>query len=98
LNLNLNEQRIRRMTQDYLRRQMNLLAQDPDRILIEYIISFLNLADELNLKPDLWKSQNMFYELYRNPEFTGTLAPELSSVFYELGRRLGFLLEEGLIS
>jgi hypothetical protein len=98
LNLTLNEQRIRRMAQDYLRRQMNRLEQEPDLILIENIISFLNLADELNLDLDLWKCQNMFYELYRNPQFTGTLSPDLSSVFYELGRRLGFLLEEELIS
>ncbi|MCD4717347.1 MAG: DUF3536 domain-containing protein [Desulfobacterales bacterium] len=94
LSVTLNEQRITHMAQDYLSRQMDRLARDPDRISMENIISFLNLADELNLKPDLWKCQNMFYELYRNLKFTGTLAPELSSGFYELGRRLGFIVEE----
>jgi len=94
LNVILNEQRIRRMAQDYLGRQMNRLARDPDRISIENVISFLNLADQLNLKPDLWKCQNMFYDLYYNPEFTETLAPELSSAFHELGRRLGFVIGE----
>jgi alpha-amylase/alpha-mannosidase (GH57 family) len=98
LKLILNEHRIRHMAQDYLRRQMNRLALDPDRISMENIISFLNLADELNLKPDLWKSQNMFYDLYCNPEFTDNLAPEVSSGFYELGRRLGFLMEETPLS
>ncbi len=97
LNVTMNEQRIRYMAQDYLSRQMDRLAGDPDRISTENIISFLDLADELNLKPDLWKCQNMFYNLYRNPEFAGTLAPELSSGFYELGRRLGFLVKETLM-
>ncbi len=98
LNLALDEQRIRHMAQDYLPRQMNRLALDPDRISMENIISFLNLADELNLKPDLWKCQNMFYDLHCNPEFTDNLAPEVSSGFYELGRRLGFLVEETPLS
>ncbi|MCD6298139.1 MAG: hypothetical protein J7M30_13400, partial [Deltaproteobacteria bacterium] len=94
LKITLNEQGVRRMAQDYLSRQMNRLAHDPYRVSIENIISFLNLADELNLEPDLWECQNMFYDLYCNPEFTGTLAPELSSAFHELGRRLGFIVEE----
>jgi hypothetical protein len=98
LNLTLNEQRIRHMAQDYLCRQMNRLALEPDRISMKNIISFLNLADDLNLKPDLWKCQNMFYDLHCNPEFTDNLAPEVSSGFYELGRRLGFLLEETPLS
>jgi hypothetical protein len=98
LNLTLDEQRIRHMAQDYLHRQMNRLALDPDRISMKNIISFLNLADDLNLKPDLWKCQNMFYDLHCNPEFTDNLAPEVSSGFYELGRRLGFLMEETPLS
>ncbi|MBW2616724.1 MAG: DUF3536 domain-containing protein [Deltaproteobacteria bacterium] len=94
LKMTLNEQRIRHMAQDYLSRRMNRLAHDPDRASMENVISFLNLCDELNLEPDLWKCQNMFYELYCNPEFTGTLAPEMSSAFHELGRRLGFVIGE----
>ena len=94
LKVTLNEQRIRSMAQDYLSRQMDRLAQDPDRISMENVTSFLYLADELNLEPDLWECKNMFHDLYCNPEFTGTLAPELSSAFHELGRRLGFLIEE----
>jgi len=93
MKLTLNEQRIRNMAQDYLSRRMNRLAHDPDRISIENIISFLNLADELNLELDLWECQNMFYDLYCNPAFTGALAQDLSSAFHDLGRRLGFLIE-----
>ncbi len=98
LNVTPNEQRIRRMAQDYLSHQMNRLAHNPDLVSMKNVLVFLNLAHEVNLKPDLWKCQNIFYELYHNPEFTVTLAPELTSFFYELGNRLGFLLEETPLS
>ncbi|MBL7226011.1 MAG: DUF3536 domain-containing protein [Desulfobacteraceae bacterium] len=86
---------MRQMSQDYLVSEMNRLASTPERISIKDIISFLDLADDLNLKPDLWECQNMFYELYNNPDFTRGLGPDIPPVFHELGRRLGFLAGEG---
>ena len=91
----LNDQRIREKSQDYLAREMNRLASTPDTISIKNAIGFLNLADDLNLKPDLWECQNMFYELYNNPDFTRGLESDITPVFHELGRRLGFLAGEG---
>ncbi|MBW2202773.1 MAG: hypothetical protein JRF52_01415 [Deltaproteobacteria bacterium] len=91
----LNDQRIREKSQDYLAREMNRLASTPDTISMKNVIRFLNMAEDLNLKPDLWECQNMFYELYNNPDFTRGLGPDISPVFHELGRRLGFLAEEG---
>jgi len=84
------------MSQDYLAHEMNRLTSTPERISIKDIISFLDLADDLNLKPDLWECQNMFYELYNNPDFTRGLGPDIAPVFHELGRRLGFLAGEGV--
>jgi len=86
---------MRQMSQDYLAHEMNCLASTPERISIKDIISFLDLADDLNLKPDLWECQNMFYELYNNSDFTRGLGPDIAPVFHELGRRLGFLAGEG---
>ena len=98
LGVTLNEQGIRFMAQDYICLQMNRVAHDPDLVSMENAIGVLNLDDELNLHLDLWECQNMFYELYCNPEFTGALAPELSSSFHELKKRLGFVIgEEKLI-
>ncbi len=37
----------------------------------------------------------MFYELYNNQDFIRDLEPDITSVFDELGRRLGFLAGEG---
>ena len=91
----LNDQRIRQKSQGYLVSEMNRLASVPDRISIKDIVSFLDLADYLNLKPDLWECQNMFYELYNNADFNRDLEPDITSVFHELGRRLGFLVGEG---
>jgi len=90
----LNDQRIREKSQDYLVNEMNRLASAPDRILIKDVINFLNLAEDLNLKPDLWECQNIFYDLYTNSDFTRGLGADISPVFHELGRRLGFLAGE----
>ena len=95
LKMVLNDQRIRQMSQGYLVSEINRLAPAPDRISIKDIINFLDLAEDLNLKPDLWECQNMFYDLSNNPDFTRGLGFDISQVFHELGRRLGFLGGEG---
>ncbi|MBW1867788.1 MAG: DUF3536 domain-containing protein, partial [Deltaproteobacteria bacterium] len=95
LKMVLNDKSTREKSQDYLAREMNRLASTPDTIPIKNVIEFLNMAEDLNLKPDLWGCQNMFYELYNNPDFTRGLGPDFLPVFHELGRRLGFLASAG---
>ena len=90
LKMVLNNQRIREKSQDYLANEMNRLASTPDTISIRNVIGFLDLAEDLSLKPDLWECQNMFYELYNNPNFMQGLESDIFPVFHELGRRLGF--------
>ena len=84
---------LRQNVQDFLRRRMNLLASNPDHILIKNIISFLDLVEKLKLDPDLWESRNIFFDLY-NTEFIHAAGPDLSPAFHALGKRLGFQLEE----
>ena len=91
LKMVLNDKTTREKSQDYLAREMKRLASNPETISIKNVIGFLNLAEDLNLKPDLWECQNLFYELYNNPDFTRGLETDISAVFHELGRRLGFL-------
>ena len=91
LKMVLNDKGIREKSQDYLVSEMNCLASIPGTISIRNVIGFLNISEDLNLKPDLWECQNMFYELYINPDFTRCLGPDVFPVFHELGRRLGFL-------
>ena len=95
LKMVLNDQSIREKSQDYLVSEMNRLASTPDTISIKNVIGFLNMAEDLNLKPDLWECQNMFYDLYNNPDFDRGLGVDIFPVFHELGRRLGFLAGEG---
>ena len=95
LKMVLNDQSIREKSEDYLVSMMNCLAVTPGTISMKNVIRFLDIAEDLNLKPDLWECQNMFYELYSNHEFTRGLGPDLLPVFHELGRRLGFLAGEG---
>jgi len=90
LKMVLNDQKIREKSQGYLVREMNRLASAPDRISIKNVINFLGLAEDLNLEPDLWECQNIFYDLWNNSDFTRELGPDISPVFNELGRRLGF--------
>ena len=96
LKMVLNDKSTREKSQDYLAREMNRLASTPDTMPIKNVIEFLNMAEDLNLKPDLWECQNMFYELYNNPDFTQGLGADISPVFHELGRRLGFLASAGM--
>jgi hypothetical protein len=95
LKMVLNDQSTREKSQDYLVSEMNRLASAPDQISIKNVINFLDLAEDLNLKPDLWACQNMFYDLYGNPDFARGIGVDILTVFHELGRRLGFLTGEG---
>ncbi len=94
LKLKFNGPELRKKARDFLRNQMTHLASSPDQNTIKNMIDFLNMAEAMHLELDLWESQNTFYDLYNNPEFTKILDPEQASTFDELGRRLGFLVEE----
>jgi alpha-amylase/alpha-mannosidase (GH57 family) len=92
-NLPINERFVRRKSQAFLQLQMEHLVTHRDKASIEDMISFLNLAQELNLKLDLWQFQNVFFDLHSDSEFVHKLASETARAFQELGRRLGFQIE-----
>ena len=83
----------RQKSQDFLRLQMEHLASYQDTVSIENVMSFLDLAQELNLELDLWQCQNLFYDLHGDPKFEQNLSSDTAHAFHELGQRLGFLLE-----
>ena len=90
----LNGPLLKQKAQDLLRGQMEAIASAPEESSIRNMINFLDLAEELQLALDLWECQNMFYDLYNDPEIVQTLGPNLLDQFHELGQRLGFVMGE----
>ena len=93
LKLKLNGLELRKKARFFLRNQMSHVSSSPDQNTMKNLIDFLNMAEAMHLELDLWECQNTFHDLYNNPEFTKSLDPEQASIFDELGKRLGFLLE-----
>jgi alpha-amylase/alpha-mannosidase (GH57 family) len=84
LELDLEGPRVRRAVEEALTREVATLAAEPgDAGALERAGSILDLSDALNLEPNLWQAQNIFFELARElgPE---RLGPGLAA----LGRRL----------
>jgi len=60
---------------------------EPDPVKAERVIRFLKLAAEFGIKPDLWRLQNLFWELLNDARPTAEPAPALAA---ELGEQLDF--------
>jgi hypothetical protein len=84
---------LRQKAQDFLRCLMERLISNLDHVSIRNMINFLKLIRELNLEPDIWECQNIFYEMFNNQKFIKDLHPDLFSSFQELGRQIGFMIE-----
>jgi alpha-amylase/alpha-mannosidase (GH57 family) len=93
LETKLNKGALRKGAQDLLHRRMERIAADPDPAAMGNVVDFLDLADKIGLKPDLWECQNMFHDLYKDKAFVKNLGRERWTAFMELGNRLGFVLE-----
>lgn len=78
--------------QEFLRRQMDSLAETKNTVFLKNIINFLTFAGELDIHLDLWECQNHFYELTGNKGFLDALTSDGQALFQELGRILGFIM------
>jgi len=58
--------------------------------IITTLMDFLDLADAIGVKIDLWECQNRYWDLSRDEGFFGGLSARQAEVFRTLGRRLGF--------
>ncbi|MCF8032564.1 MAG: DUF3536 domain-containing protein [Desulfarculaceae bacterium] len=84
LDLDLEGPRVRRAVEEALTREVRALGQDPgDAESLARAESILDLSDALELEPNLWEAQNIFFGLSRGLE-----AGQLSGGLAELGRRL----------
>ena len=93
IGLNLNKPGLKKGAQDFIRHQMTRMVSSPDKIIVENMIEFLNMAEALHLELDLWECQNIFYDLYQKQKNEKPVGTEQSSPLKALGQRLGFLLE-----
>jgi len=90
----LNEPKLLKEAQGFLRRSMDTIAQSNNIISMKNIINFLDFMRGLNMEPDLWECQNLYYDLARDNGFSNALSLEGRRSFQDLGRTLGFLIEE----
>jgi len=86
--------RFRQIADGFFRHHIESFFISRDIVPLEAIMDFLELCQELNIEPDIWECQNIFYDYSKNRKFMNNLAPHTSSVFRELGEVLGFLIEE----
>jgi len=82
----------RKRGREPVNRLMKLIAESAEGTVITTLMEFLDLADELSLKIDLWECQNHYWDLSTDQGFTGRLSPEQTKAFKMLGKRLGFML------
>jgi len=80
--------------QGFLRSNMDSIAQSNNIVSMENIINFLKFVRGLNMEPDLWECQNLYYDLSRDDRFLNALSLDGRKLFQNLGRTLGFLIGE----
>ncbi len=78
----------------FLRQQMDSFADTGSIVFLKNMINFLIFIRNLDVEPDLWECQNLFYDLRQDPKFIHSLDPDVLILFRELGAALGFLFEE----
>ncbi len=84
LDLELQGPRVRRAVEEALTREVGALARDPgDAASLERAESILDLSDAMDLEPNLWEAQNLFFGLSRKLD-----PAKLSGGLLKLGRRL----------
>jgi len=69
---------------------MHLISELPETRRMVMLMAFLDLAERLSLKLDLWECQNLYWDLSRDGVFLTRLSGEQVSVYKKLGERLGF--------
>jgi alpha-amylase/alpha-mannosidase (GH57 family) len=90
----LKEPTLLQAVQGFLRRNMDAIARSNNLVSIKNIINFLDFVRGLNMEPDLWECQNLYFDLTRDNRFLTALPTDHHMLFQHLGRTLGFLIEE----
>ncbi|MEW5721467.1 MAG: DUF3536 domain-containing protein [Thermodesulfobacteriota bacterium] len=79
------------MIRDFLLEKFDQVRQDPGAGGLEDLVGFFRLARDYDRRPDLWESQNIYFELRNDQEFLGRLGPEARKTFQALEREMEFL-------
>ncbi|MBW2095485.1 MAG: DUF3536 domain-containing protein, partial [Deltaproteobacteria bacterium] len=90
--LHLDDPETREHGRDLVNRLMKQIAGMAEGTVITTLIQFLDMADELSLKIDLWECQNHYWDLSTDEGFLARLSPDQATAFKPLGQRLGFML------
>lgn len=71
---------------------MHQIGAGAETAVMRVLTQFLDMADALSLKMDLWECQNYYWDLSTAEAFTERLSPEQAKAYKKLGKRLGFLI------
>ncbi len=89
---NLDDSDQRKRSEALIKTLMERIAESLDPTCLAALMDYLDLADALSLKPDLWVCQNRYWELSKDKPFTSRLSGKKGLVFRAFGERLGFTL------
>ena len=88
------EPALTRLVGTFLRRRFAEIVEAPSIIAARELAGFLDIAHRADQYPELWDSQNRYWDLLTDPGFMGRLEPETAAAFMDLGRKLGFSAPE----
>ncbi len=85
---------MKKIAEVFLVKSMKSFAESKKTVNIQNMVNFLNLAVSQGIEMDLWECQNIFYDIHRDHDPTGTDNPGIFQKLAELGSLLGFMMEE----
>ena len=89
--LQVDDLEIRNIGRKVVNALMEQIAEGAKIILMTALMEFLDVADTVSLKLDLWECQNRYRDLSIDGHFIEPLSSEQVEAFKKLGKRLGFI-------
>jgi alpha-amylase/alpha-mannosidase (GH57 family) len=89
--LRLDDPEMRGKGQKVVRDLMSEVAKGEEKTTMTTLVDFLDFAESLKLKMDLWECQNRYWDLSRDQHFMKQLPVARANAFNALGKRLGFV-------
>ena len=82
------------MVKSLLRWQIESFQKWKVRAFLDNIVNILTIIQKLDVELDLWEIQNVFYDLYQAPDFVNSLQDDVLTILNNVGRLLGFSIQE----
>lgn len=87
----LDDRFMKQTTQSILSSLMDAMSATRNPNFFSEIMDFLDMCRNIGVEPDLWESQNAYYDRHRDQAFRKSLDAAGARLFDKLGERLGFV-------